>query len=292
MKSQKTFACVTGCDLHFLVGTRALLTTARHFHPEVKRYCFTHSDQVQEIQGALSDLAHVLQIPRTLTGVPAKWMPSYARLFIPEIIREDVAAWVDSDAIFIGRADQLWDVAPNTVNVTADLYNHIYGMVRAEGWSRYVTIFPQFNPNDLGFNAGVFALRPTDWPNLVQTFELAYANLSFDTIPFYADQLILNGIFRAEARYLSNQYNAHAFLEPSIGLPRDVRIIHYASSPKPWQASYPKATWPFYYWEKYAILCNSNQLAFAQIQIYLNYPLQWSRRLLRKFRYLISRLIV
>ena len=291
MKSQKTFACVTGCDLQFLVGTRAMLTTARHFHPEVTRYCFTHLDQVQEIQAALGGLANVLAIPRSLTGVPTEWMPSYSRLFIPEIIREDVVAWVDSDAIFVGRADHLWDVVPDTVNVTADLYNHISGMVRAEGWSRYVAAFPQFNPEDRGFNAGVYALRPTDWPNLAQDFEIALANLSFDPVPFYADQLVLNGIFRAEARYMSNQYNAHAFLEPSIGLPHDVRIIHYASSPKPWQTSYPKMTWPFYYWEKCATQRNSRHLALIQLKIFLSYPFQWWSRLVRKVRHLMSRSI-
>jgi hypothetical protein len=239
-------AAVTGCTADFTTGTVALLRGLQRQHPAVRRVCFTLPNMVPAVQGALGGLAEVLAIPRTLRHAPAdpRILASWSRVFIATIAAEMVA-WFDSDVIIADDASAWWQVPPGQVNAVADAAYRIRHMVPdgMEAW-----YFHRFNlaPDGRGFNAGVFALRPADWPDLPERFEALLAEQDASAQPFAFDQGLLNGLFQPQVNWLPREYNAHCLAE--CGVPPSVRVIHYTGSPKPWDARYDRATLAYEHW--------------------------------------------
>ena len=266
---------MTGCTADFTTGTIALLKGVTRHHPDVARYCFTIPEQVTAVQTALGSLATVKPIPRLLNNAPmdAKIRVSWSRVFIPTI-DADAVTWFDSDVILCRDAAAWWQVPPGKVNVVQDAAYRIKHMVPQglEEW--YFNTFP-LKPEAPGFNAGVFALRPADRPDLAERFEALLAEHDIARQPFAFDQGLLNGLFHPQANWLPREYNAHCLAE--CGVPAGVRVIHYTGNPKPWAAGYDHATRAYEQW-----LIHGEGVTDPAILS----KLRWQRRLAQPRRFL------
>ena len=257
-----------------------MLVSARRFHPEVVRYCIAPAADVDGVRAALGDLATVVTAPRLVAGVPEHWLMQLlaARVFIPTV-PEDIVAWVDCDVAFAGAADALWEVPVGRVNVVQDAVYNLGRMVPPDVWPAYATHF-DVAPTDRGFNAGIYALRRADWPDLADRYEGAIAAGRFPYYPPGFDQALLNGLFLPHANWLPRAFNAHALFE--LGTTSDDRVLHYTDSPKPWMPGY-RRHWPGYAdWAEFAEECRPLRAKLLSLYYTANFPRRTGYKLARK----------
>lgn len=275
-----TRALVTACNLKFAEGARGMLASARRFHPEVVRYCIAPAADADGVRAALGDLATVVTAPRLVAGVPDEMLMQLyvVRLFLPTF-PEEVVAWVDCDVAFRGPAGALWDVPPGRVNVVRDAVYNLGRMVAPDVWPAYAALF-RVAPTDPGFNAGVFALRRADWPDLIDRYERAVVAGRF---PYYLlgfDQALINGLLLPHANWLPRAFNAHALFE--LGTASDDRVLHYTDSPKPWMPGY-RRHWPGYAdWAEFAEQCGPLRAKLLRLYYTANFPRRTGYKLARK----------
>lgn len=243
-------AVVTACNAGYAPGAAGLLRSVRRFHPDVVRYCLAPPSEVTAVQIALGDLAEVRAAPRPVRGVPDQWLMQLlaARVFIPTV-PEDVVAWVDCDVVFCRPSDELWEVPAGKVNVIQDAVYNLARMVPADVWPAFARQFGR-KPEEPGFNAGIYALRRTDWADLPEKYEAAVADGGYPYYPPGFDQALLNGLMLPRANWLPRAFNAHAVFE--LGLPPGVRIVHYTDNPKPWMAGYGAHRPGYVQWVEFA----------------------------------------
>jgi hypothetical protein len=242
-------ALVTGCNVTFLEGARGLLRSVREFHPDVTCYCLAPDGEVDAVRAGVGDLAEVLAAPRAVRGVPDHWKLQLlaARVFIPSFTAGSVA-WVDSDAVMCRPAPELWDVPPGAVNAVRDAVYSLGRMVPPDCWETFARQFG-YAKDQPGFNAGVYALRPADWADLPDRYERAVAEGGYPYYPPGFDQALLNALLLPRVNWLPAKFNAHASFE--VGVPADVRILHYTDNPKPWMKGFPRHLPGYYYWVRH-----------------------------------------
>lgn len=237
---------VTGCNLAFAPGAAAALRSCRAYNPDVARFCYAPPSEIDAVQRAIGDTGTVIAAPRVLEYVPDHWKPQLmaARVFMAHL-PGDVTAWIDSDAIFCAPSPELWDVKPGRVHAIQDAIYNLGRMVPAPGWEGFSRAFGS-NKTDPGFNSGVMALRNEDWKKLPEQFENAVARVGYQLYPHGFDQPLLNGILLPYVDWLPRPFNAHATFE--LGVPDDVRILHFTDSPKPWMKGFNRLQKANYLW--------------------------------------------
>ncbi len=242
-------ALVTGCDLNYLDGAEALLRSAARLHPEVDRYCFVPAGDLAASEARLGGLARVSTVPRDVVGVPGRAQVAVARLFTPTV-EADVAAWIDSDAILCRASPELWEVEPGTITAVQDLATCILDMVPADLRADFARRHPEAATRK-GLNSGLFALRPEDWKHLPELFERELAEGHYPRYPRIMDQPILSVLWATTVRLLPYAFNAHYLFETKI--PRDVRVVHYTGSTKPWMDGFAKHEPSYYHWLRHGL---------------------------------------
>jgi len=277
----ETRALVTSCNSVFAPGAEALLRSALRFHPDIARYCYVPQEELPELRKQLGHLARVEACPEVIRGIPKENMANVGRLFVtvPDV---DVAAYIDADALICTPCDKLWDVPPGYVNAVADSSNCVANNLSDANRQFFVEKYPQVALHK-GINAGIFALRKKDWPDLAATFErmMIEGGYRYDTI---LDQPILNVIFAGRVDHLPFEYNAHGLWDNH--LPRSVKIIHYTGRCKPWMKGFPRHEPTYWYWLKQGQPDVADwYLACVKLWIHANWPRRWVGRYLRKWRY-------
>lgn len=282
-----TRTLVTACNLAYAPGALGLLRSLREFHPEVRAVCLAPADEVAALQQELGSLAEVRPLGRPLAGVPdgLLYRLMTARAFTT-CFGGDAAAWVDCDIVFAAPAPELWDVPPGKVNVIADPGYSLGEMVPEDARPLYFTPDLPWRFDSTGFNGGVFALRPADWPDLPERFERELAAVGYGYYPVYYDQPILNRMFLGCANWLPLKFNATATNE--VGIPADVRLVHFTNiGGKPWKPEFPRSEPAYYYWLRYGAQERRwPRLAAARLRILAGKPVRLWRRAVRKVRYL------
>ncbi|MBA4067324.1 MAG: hypothetical protein C0501_27170 [Isosphaera sp.] len=270
-----TRALLTGGDLAYLPGIEALLRGARRHHPEVRRYCMAPAAEVPEMAGRLGDLAEVLAPPRKVACIPDEFKGLDYRLLVPEF-PEDVVAWVDGDVVFRRPAPELWDVPPGRVNAVADNALTVLNWVPPDLKDRFRRRWPEV-ADRRGFNAGIFALRPADWPDLAGRFEAAFAEAGVARFPWLFDQPLLSVLMLDRVNWLPFAFNANFFYDHRI--PADTRLLHFLYSPKPWMPGFPRHEPAYYEWVRHGLGEGRwGRLLAVKLRIWLRTP----RRLLAR----------
>ena len=274
-------AIVTGCNIAFLPGAIGLLESVRTFHPDVARYCLVPPDEAEQARKVLADLAEVSVAPRPIRGVPDKPILHLlaGRTFIPTFPAE-VVAWVDCDVVFCRPAPELWDVPSGKVNAVQDSVYNLGMMVPNDVWEHYVTIFPNMTRDQIGFNAGIYALRSSEWLNLHELYEAAIAPGRLPYYPPGFDQPLLNGLFHGRINWLPRAFNCHASYE--LGFPPGVRIIHYTANPKPWMPGYGAHNPGYYEWALHGEKASAQRAFLLRGYRVLATPRRYGYRALRK----------
>ena len=242
----ETRALVTSCNSAFAPGAEALLRSAARFMPDVARYCYVPQDELDGLRERLGHLARVEACPEVIHGIPKENMANVGRLFVtvPDV---DVAAYIDADALICAPCERLWEVAPGRVNAVSDSAICVANNLSDANRGYFVDKYPQVALHK-GINAGVFALRKKDWPDLSSLFAqmMVSGGYRYDTI---LDQPILNVLFAQRIDLLPFEYNAHGLWDNHI--PKGVKIIHYTGRCKPWMKDFPRHEPAYWYWLKY-----------------------------------------
>ncbi len=272
----KDRALLTMCDRSFLPGAAALLRGAKEYHPDVTRYCFVPECDLDVARATLGGLAEVRTPIRAIRGVPPGLQVVVSKLFAGELPHEVVAV-MDADVIFCKSAEDLWEVAPGTVHAVADVSDvllcNVPPEIREAFSQSHVDLIRQ-----KAFNSGVFALRPSDWPNLVEDYEETIA-LYKDMYSFFFDQVFLNVLLRSSVKFLPRCYNVQLTFG-DYAAPPDARIIHFTGSPKPWMPEFHKRRPEYYQWARHGLGLKS--------PLYL-WPI-WARCLYGKYRLSLGKL--
>lgn len=110
---------------------------------------------------------------------------------------------------------------------------------RPEWLSRYLNGLELAHAADY-FNSGVLAFRRDTWAE-VGPAALTYFVQHRERCPHH-DQSALNAVLKGGWSRLAPAYNFHTyFLQAGVDHPQDQHILHFASSPKPWQS--PDSLW-------------------------------------------------
>ncbi len=273
-------ALVTGCDLNYLDGAEALLRSVARLHPEVERYCFAPAGDLAAAAARLGGLARVLAPPKDLAGVPGPAQVAVAKLFTPTI-EADVATWIDSDAILCRASPELWEVEAGTITGVQDVATCILDMVPADLRADFARRHPEAATRK-GMNMGLFALRPGEWKDLPELYERELAEGAYTRYPRIMDQPILNMLWAGRANLLPFSFNAHSVHEAKI--PRDVRVVHYTGSNKPWMERFAKHEPSYYYWVRHGLgESRGIPLLRSRFRIAINAPRRSLGRALRRW---------
>jgi hypothetical protein len=275
---KETRALVTSCNRAFAPGAEALLKSAIRFHPEISRYCYVPQEELAGFRRQLGSLARVEAYPDVIRGIPKENMANVGRLFVtvPEV---DVAAYIDADALICAPCAKLWEVASGRVNAVADSAICVANNISPANRDFFVKTYPDVVLHR-GINAGVFALRKKDWPDLAVSFERIFTDggCHYDVI---LDQPILNVVFAQRIDHLPFEYNAHGLWDNTI--PQNVKIIHYTGRCKPWMKGFPRHEPAYWFWLKYG---RSDlgvwSSAWANVWVMANWPRRMVSRALRK----------
>jgi lipopolysaccharide biosynthesis glycosyltransferase len=262
----------------FAPGAEALLRSAARFHPDIQRFCYVPQEELEELRARLGSLARVEACPEVIRGIPAKNMVNVGRLFVTVPV-VDVAAYIDADALICAPCERLWEVAPGRVNAAADSAICVANNLSDANRHFFVEKYPQVALHK-GVNAGVFALRRKDWPDLAVSFEriMVEGRYRYDTI---LDQPILNVVFAGRIDFLPFEYNAHGLWDNRM--PKDVKIIHYTGRCKPWMDGFPRHEPSYWHWLKYGQLdVREGLLACIKLWIIANWPRRAASRYLRQ----------
>jgi hypothetical protein len=240
-------ALLTMCDRKFLPGAAALLKSVREWHPDVARYCIVPQNDLEAARDSLRGLAEVRLPTRQIRGVPPDFQAAEAKVFAVELPHEVVAV-VDADVIFCRPAEDLWKVEPGSVHAVRDAATTILHQVPPGDRETFRREYPDL-VEAKPFNAGVFALRPQDWPELAEEFEEVLAR--FEEYTLLVDQVILNVILLSSVRFLPDTYNVTINFGSHI--PSNPYLLHYTCNPKPWMPDYPRRRPEYYPWTRYGL---------------------------------------
>ncbi|MBS4462461.1 MULTISPECIES: glycosyltransferase family 8 protein [unclassified Facklamia] len=144
---------------------------------------------------------------------------TFYRYHIPELIEEDKVLYLDSDTLIVNALSNLYDLDIEHISLAA---------VRDSGLKNV-------------FNAGVLLINNRKWreKNVLHR-ALDIHEKSDETLKF-ADQDVLNELFKNEWLEIPDRYNMQILGESMVAkrytVPTDTVVIHYLTAIKPW-ASY------------------------------------------------------
>ncbi|MBR7928200.1 glycosyltransferase family 8 protein [Aerococcaceae bacterium zg-ZUI334] len=146
---------------------------------------------------------------------------TFYRYHIPELIEEDKVLYLDSDILIVNALSSLYDLDIEHTSLAA--------------------------VNDFGlknsFNAGVLLINNRKWREKNVMNRALDIHEKADVVLEFADQDVLNELFKKEWTAIPNKYNMQIFGGnihlKRYNVPADTVIIHYTTSIKPW-ATYKK----------------------------------------------------
>ncbi len=277
-------AVFTGCNEAYLPGAVATVRSLRRHHPDVDAYCIVPPALVAQADETFQGAARAVSVPRALAGVHDRMQMNFARLFAAEFGEYEVVVWLDSDTVVCRSIAEFLAVTPGRVNVV-DCYpsNRVHNVLPMACRPVFATAFPTLTGVP-GFNSGVMAFRPADWPDLVGDMERLIARVGFDAVHPFCDQALLNGLFLGKTDVFPFEYNWTEMFDspPAEG---GVRIAHYCSRPKPWEPGYPQHEPGYWFWVKHGLgETDSARLRAVRRRILLHTPRRRLGQLVRRLR--------
>jgi len=276
-------AVLTGCDLNYLPGAVAMLGSVARHHPEVERFCIVPEAEKTQAEAALGGLAKVITPPRRIPGVIDRLQIAHGKVFASDLSYFEVVAWVDTDIVFCRPAPAIWDVRPGrAVAVRCPDTNRVPHNLPTELRPRFAQLYPVLSAQP-GFNGGLFAIRPKDWPDLTSDLHRVLIQMQCENHPVYFDQPLLNVMFGDRVDLLDPTYNwTELYDDPPSA--RQVRVVHFASKPKPWMTGYPRHEPGYWFWVRHGLaVTDPFRLAAVRARILARTPRRLLGRLWRKY---------
>ena len=154
---------------------------------------------------------------------------TYGRLLIPDIVKSDVALYLDSDLII--NTDIL-----ELNNFTTDkILSAVYGSKVISSLENLFFIQKlKWQPDTAYFNAGVLLFNILAWQanNIDERIKEIADQYPNEIISH--DQTLLNAICKGDFAYLPEKFNVAWYPGEPQAINVDKAIIHFVGSPKPW----------------------------------------------------------
>lgn len=173
-------------------------------------------------------------------GLPQDWGSSvmtYARLALPEMVREDRLLYVDADMVVQADWSALWetDLGENAVIAAArDVVTKTMGEEQFD-WAKF-----NLDKNAPYFQAGFLLIDLNRWRELgVSEKVLIYLRENPDHCRFW-DQSALNVVLYGRWKQLPDEWNTPAWWadDPERpGYELDAPVLHFVGPDKPWNYS-------------------------------------------------------
>lgn len=153
----------------------------------------------------------------------------------------DKVLYIDVDAVVLENLDEVFSFPEGKVAVVKEV-NSVRNMFRLKH-RQMLTESIDIDWDSPGFNAGVFALRPSEWRDLKKKARHLVDKFGSRIFSKSKDQQLLNIIFHGKTHDLPGRYNFSPLYDSGRYEPA---IIHYLTRYKPWRLDYPEG---YYYRE-------------------------------------------
>jgi lipopolysaccharide biosynthesis glycosyltransferase len=144
--------------------------------------------------------------------------------------------YLDADTVVLGDISGLFRLPPGRVGAVRE--NTARRNIFRERDRSCVTENIDIDWDVKAFNAGVFVLRPSEWPDMKERAYELVSRFGRDVFSRSKDQQLLNIIFAGRIHELPGRYNFSPFYDDSGS--EDPVIIHYLTGTKPWHRTYPR----------------------------------------------------
>jgi len=153
---------------------------------------------------------------------------------VARLDREKVL-YLDVDTVVLEKLDALFSFPEGSVGVVRET-NALKNIFRVQHRKMLMESI-DIDWEGPGFNAGIFALRPSEWRDLQEKAEDLIERFGADIFSKSKDQQLLNVIFSGSTHYFSGRYNFSPIYDETGKC--QPAIIHYLTGCKPWHYDYP-----------------------------------------------------
>lgn len=235
---------VTASDDNYAIGVLVLIASAIRFNPQARFTVLTtqwskiNSAKLEQIRTRLRCEINEIEVSKALLSqfsVQRSHLTAvtYSRLFIPDLLPEDDRViYMDSDMLVTGSLQLANDCV---------LDKKVVAAVRCP--SPTVAFCEAIDvPICDYFNAGFLVLNLALWRK-EKIADACFAALADPTCRYLSeDESALNDLARERVAYLPAGLNFYARdnkWQAALDNPREINVIHYASSGKPWMVPCP-----------------------------------------------------
>lgn len=235
----ETRSIATSADAEYFPALMALLRSLKRTNPGIPVTVFDGGLTPFQTARARAYAQVVEQNP--FTSIAGRGKFSYVSdasllKFEAASIPRDKVLFLDADTVVLDDLVPLFSFPEGTVGVVPEV-NAVKNMFRPrdrEALRGSVDIDWEKN----GFNAGIFALRPAEWPRLKEKGLELISRFGAEVFSKTKDQQLLNIIFSGRTHFFPRRYNFSPFYDE--GKVENPAVIHYLTGCKPWHRDYPR----------------------------------------------------
>ena len=235
----KTRLIATACDSKYFPALMALLRSLKRTNPDIPVIVF---------DGGLSDfqvrkVSAFASIKRREPFVSIVGRGKFSYVSDTSLLKLEAASLdcdkvisLDADTIVMGSLEPLFSFPEGMVGVVPETnaVKHMFRLKDRGILERGIKI----DWEKSGFNAGVFALRPGEWPDLKERALSLVERFGADVFSKSKDQQLLNVIFSGRTYFFPRRYNFSPLYDE--GAVESPLVIHYLTERKPWHGGYPE----------------------------------------------------
>ena len=171
---------------------------------------------------------------------------TYGRLLIPDVIKADIALYLDCDLIINA------DVLELNISTTDKILSAVYGCT--VDWALEKSFFInllKWETNKPYFNAGVLLFNILRWKADNTEQKVKQISAKYPNEFLSADQTLLNAVCEGNFNHLPKKFNLEWTPSNIQPLDFDKSIIHFVGSPKPWDLFGKKIHGGYELWKSY-----------------------------------------
>jgi len=228
----------TSCDSKYFPALIAFLRSLKHTNPNIPVVVFDGGITKRQSK-KIEKFAELIK-KRPFVNIRGKGKFSYigqTTLLKLEASTLDYqkVLYIDVDAVVLKNLDELFSFPEGTVGVVKEV-NMVKNMFRPKDRERLAASL-DIDWDVPGFNAGVFAIRPSEWRSLKLKAKELIDCFGENVFSKSKDQQLLNILFQGKTYDFPGEYNFSPFYDSGKYPPA---IIHYLTKCKPWHFDYPE----------------------------------------------------
>jgi lipopolysaccharide biosynthesis glycosyltransferase len=209
----------------------------------------------------------------------------YNRLFLSEVLKIDKVLYLDSDLIVQKDISELYNVEIEDVQIAAvnedlgDLHLKRLGLTMETNY----------------INSGVMLINLEKWRADNLTIKFLQFLRDFNDKILWWDQDVINAvvtkrqILSLDWNVTETHWNAHFEKEEGISHHKNIAILHFTGSPKPWNGGKHQLSYIYFEYVLEIIMISKIFKRMIQLKIFQSFmSLLWKKRFCLKFNYYVA----